>query len=37
MAIFDFHLLKLEYALVFQILGQELFDTAFETFIASNG
>lgn len=37
MAFFDFHLLKLEHTLVFQIIDQTIFTKSFDQFIASNG
>ena len=36
MAMFDFHLLKLEHALIFQIIDQQLYNTVFMQFEASN-
>lgn len=37
MAIFDFHLLKLEHALIFQVIGQKIYTPVFEQFKATNG
>jgi len=37
MAIFDFHLLKLEHALIFQVIDQQIFTPIFEQFKATNG
>jgi len=36
MALFDFHLLKLEHALIFQIIDQKIYGSVFEKFQAFN-
>ena len=36
MALFDFHLIKLEHTLIFQIIDQEIYNTVFIQFLASN-
>lgn len=37
MALFDFHLLKLEHALIFQIIDQNLYTSVFSDFKTTNG
>lgn len=37
MALFDFHLLKLEHALIFQVIDQNIYTPVFENFTSSNG
>jgi len=37
MALFDFHLQKLEHALIFQVIDQEIYTPVFDAFKSSNG